>query len=78
MEGGNTGVETCRGVVLVEPPVSAQALLPPEAAVLLVLGVTPAEALSPGQRGSPGRQRTGQRFSQQDVTGRGTVVFTVL
>ena len=78
VEGGNTGVEASRGVVLVEPPVSAQALLPPEAAVLLVLGVTPAEALSPGQRGSPGRQRTGQRFPQQDVTGRGTVVFTVL
>ena len=61
-----------------KPPVPAEALLPAEAAVLLVLGVRPAQALPPGQRGRPGWQRAGQGVSEQDITGGRAVVFSRL
>ena len=75
VEGGDAGVQSSGGVVLVEPPVPAQALLPAQTAVLLVLGVVPPQALPPGQGRGPGWQRTGQRVSQQDVTRCRTVVL---
>ena len=44
-------------------PVAAETLLPAEAAVLLVLGVRPAKALPPGERGGAGRRGAGQGVS---------------
>ena len=69
------GSQPSRRVVLMGSPVAAEALLPAEAAVLLVLRVRPAQALPPGERGSPGGQRAGQGVSQQDITGGGAGLF---
>ena len=57
---GVEGSEPSRGVVLMISPVPPETLLPAEAAVLLVLGVHPAQALPPGERGGAGRQGAGQ------------------
>ena len=49
--------------------VSAQTLLAAEAAVLVILGVPPAQGLPPGQGRRPRGLGTGEPLPQQDVTG---------